>query len=421
LDDPYKVDNPPKTGTAAAWNIDSSARDEWNRIISDKRLLAVFAGHLHDANRSRYLPPYSWQLARASRPSAVYEKTHLAPPLAAKFQMERAPQARGYLLATMTAKGIVRAEIRWFGASPSDLIVTQPSPTVVFRPTYWNCMPLAFGAAVAGFLALIFVWLALTGRLDARALARTDGVKQFSLVVGSAVLSLLIIAVAKSQLGIADSATLIALILIPLIVYGVVSGRLTEFKGPGGWSATFKKVGSQAVELTGVAIEDTVTVEKLGLKETLLQFEKTQAGKPVVMTLMLGSQNYKADALRGIVKEASQYPEFKFVVFVDQQGRVVSYAPVRKFRAEMEREQSRSERLVAAINSGNADEVRLFPEMQIETVSRTTSNADALEMMQRLGLDAILAKDENGKPIGVVERQHIVNQIVVSLAKRANE
>jgi hypothetical protein len=36
-------------------------------------------------------------------------------------------------------------------------------------------------------------------------------------------------------------------------------------------------------------------------------------------------------------------------------------------------------------------------------------------------LDAILAKDENGKPIGVVERQHIINQMVVSLAKRANE
>src|SRR5207248_690268 len=127
LDDPYKADNPPKTGTAAGWNVESGVRDEWNRIVSDKRLLAVFAGHLHDANRTRYLPPYSWQLARASRPSAIYEKTYLPPPLAAKFQMDRAPQARGYLIATMTAKGVVRAEIRWLGADSSALIVAQPS------------------------------------------------------------------------------------------------------------------------------------------------------------------------------------------------------------------------------------------------------------------------------------------------------
>jgi CBS domain-containing protein len=421
LDDPFKVDNPPKTGTATAWNIESGARDEWNRIITDKRLLAVFAGHLHDANRSRYLPPYSWQLARASRPSEVYEKTYLAPPLAAKFQMERAPQARGYLFATMTAKGIVRAEIRWFGANSSDLIVAQPSPVAMSGPTYWNYVPLGVVIAVAGLLGLVLFWLVLTKRLDVIALAGTDGVKQLSIVIGSAALSLLIIAVAKSQLGVAESATLIALILIPLIVYGVVSGRLTEFKGPGGWSATFKKVSSQAVELTGVAIEDTVMIEKMGPRETLLQFEQTQAGKPVIMTLTLGNQNYIANAIRSVVKDTAQYPEFKFVVFVEQQGKVVSYAPVRKFRMELERDQARSERLVAAINSGMADEVRHFPEMRIETVSRTTSNADALEKMEKLKLDAILAVDENDKPIGVVERQHIVNQMVMTLAKRASE
>lgn len=421
LDDPFKVDNPPKTGTVAAWNIESGARDVWNRIISDKRLLAVFAGHLHDANRSRYLPPYSWQLARASRPSEVYEKTFLAPPLAAKFQMERTPQARGYLFATMTAQGIVRAEIRWFGSNSSYLIVAQPSPVVVPGPTYLNYALLPVVIAVAGFLGLVLFWPVLTGRLDVIALARTESVKQLSFVIGSAALSLLIIAVAKSQLEITESATLIALILVPLIVYGVVSGRLTEFKGPGGWSATFKRVSSQAVELTGVAIEDTVTVQKMGTQETLRQFEQTQAGKPVIMTLTLGSQNYNANALRGIIKDASQYPEFKFVVFVDQQGNVISYAPVRKFRTELERDQVRSERLVTAINSGIADEVRHFPEMRVETVSRTTSNADALEKMQKLGLDAILASDENGKPIGVVERQHIINQMVMTLAKRASE
>jgi len=91
-------------------------------IIRDKRLIAVFAGHLHDANRPRYLPPYGWQAARGSRPPEVYEKTFLAPPLAAKFQLDRAPQARGLLVARVTPQGVVRAEIRWFSAPQSEAL-----------------------------------------------------------------------------------------------------------------------------------------------------------------------------------------------------------------------------------------------------------------------------------------------------------
>jgi len=122
LDDPFKVDNQSNGSSVAAWNISEDARREWSLIIRDNRLIAVFAGHLHDANRSRYLPPYSWQAARGSRPPEVYEKTFLAPPLAAKFQLERAPQARGLLVARVTPQGVVRAEIRWFSAPQSEAL-----------------------------------------------------------------------------------------------------------------------------------------------------------------------------------------------------------------------------------------------------------------------------------------------------------
>jgi hypothetical protein len=125
LDDPFKVDNQSSGSTVAAWNISEDARKEWASIIRDDRLIAVFAGHLHDANRSRYLPPYSWQVARGSRPPEVYQKTFLAPPLAAKFQLDRAPQARGFLVATVTPQKVVQAEIRWFSAPQSDVLVMR--------------------------------------------------------------------------------------------------------------------------------------------------------------------------------------------------------------------------------------------------------------------------------------------------------
>jgi hypothetical protein len=421
LDDPYKVDNPPKTGTAAGWNLEASTRTEWNRIIADNRLLAVFAGHLHDATRSRYLPPYSWQALRTSRPVEVYQKTYLAPPLAAKFQMDRAPQARGYLLATVTSQGVVWAEIRWFNSQPLDLLVRPPSQSIAPThpwPSYWNYIAVGFGM-VGAVLLILFALGRIADRRISLFWARGEAIRNVTVVVGSAILSLAMIGVAKNVLGVAESATLITLILVPLIVYGVASGRLTEFKGLGGWGATFSEVASKAVELTEVAIEETVMIEKLGARETLEQFEKVQAGRPVLMTLTLGNPSYDANAVRAVVKSTSQYPEFKFVVFLDEERRVICYTPVRKFQAECERDQVRTEALIGAVRSRTVNVVQSFPGMLSDTIPRTTSNAEALEKMERLGLDAILVVDDNKQPIGVAERQHIINRMVLALAKGA--
>jgi len=194
-------------------------------------------------------------------------------------------------------------------------------------------------------------------------------------------------------------------------------------KAPGGWEATFQKVAAQSVDVRGVTIKDTETVEKMGPRETLQQFEMTQPGKPVVMTLRLGTeaqnQNYTADAVGEVVEKASEHPEFKFVLILDQHEKVICYAPVNRFKAEIRRDAMRSKKFIDAINSGDEEEVREFPGMCTETVSKTTSNAEALELAQKLGLDAILAA-ENGKPIGVVECQQIINQIVATLARRAS-
>jgi hypothetical protein len=422
LDDPYKLSNP---SAAAAWQLGTNERNEWNKIVIDRRLLAVFAGHLHDSTRSRYLPPFSWQANRSARPVDVYEKTYLSPPLAAKFQMESAPQARGYLLVSMTAQGVQRAEIRWYSANLCDAIVAPPPGRADdTRCPSWKCAAYWGGIAVAGVLVLVVVFLLLTRRVSSLLQVVTSaGLRQFFLVAGSAALSLLLIAIAKTQLEIGESATLIALMLIPLLVYGVVSGRLTGLKAPGGWEATFQKIAAQSVEVKGVAIEDTVMVDKIGPRETLQQFEMTQPGKPVVMTLRLGTaaqkQYYTADAVGEVMEKASEHPEFKFVLILDQHEKAICYAPVNRFKAEIRRDAMRSKKFIDAINSGDEKEVREFPGMCTETVSRTTSNGEALELAQKLGFDAILAT-ENGKPIGVVECQHIINQIVATLARRAS-
>jgi hypothetical protein len=108
LEDPFR-----DSGIKRAWNLDPSPAKMWQDLIKNPEVLAVFAGHFHDARRNIYMHDYSW----ASQPPGLLEseKTWIAPPLAVKFQSTAKPQARGLLVATVTAAGNITAEPLWFG------------------------------------------------------------------------------------------------------------------------------------------------------------------------------------------------------------------------------------------------------------------------------------------------------------------
>lgn len=53
------------------------------------------------------------------------------------------------------------------------------------------------------------------------------------------VVSVILVVILRKGLGINDSATTVAILLVPLLVYGVASGRLKELSGPGGWDLKF--------------------------------------------------------------------------------------------------------------------------------------------------------------------------------------
>jgi 3',5'-cyclic AMP phosphodiesterase CpdA len=108
LEDPFRENGIIKR----AWNLDPSPAKMWQDVIKNPEVLAVFAGHFHDPRRNIYMHDYSW----ASQPPGRVEgeKTWIAPPLAVKFQSTAKPQARGLLVATVTAAGTVTAEPLWF-------------------------------------------------------------------------------------------------------------------------------------------------------------------------------------------------------------------------------------------------------------------------------------------------------------------
>jgi len=114
LEDPHRGDN---NQVRNAWNVATDVSKLWQKIVKSDELLAVFAGHFHDARREVYMQDYRWA---SNKPSLLEgAKTWVAPPLAVKFQTE-GPQARGLLLVTVASSGTVNAVPKWFTYPDSD-------------------------------------------------------------------------------------------------------------------------------------------------------------------------------------------------------------------------------------------------------------------------------------------------------------
>ena len=112
LDDPFRAKS--CQSRFGSWNLGQEDLDLWADIITRSAVIAVFAGHFHDDKESTYRPPYTW-LRNVPGQSSL-EKTFISPPLAAKFQTG-SRQARGFLLATVTPKKEIAAELHWFNAA----------------------------------------------------------------------------------------------------------------------------------------------------------------------------------------------------------------------------------------------------------------------------------------------------------------
>jgi hypothetical protein len=72
-------------------------------------------------------------------------------------------------------------------------------------------------------------------------LLHSESVRAGLAAVGALVGAVVVVATLHAM-DIAESPTVVTVLVLPVFVYGVVSGRLHELTGPGGWRATFDEV-----------------------------------------------------------------------------------------------------------------------------------------------------------------------------------
>ena len=76
-------------------------------------------------------------------------------------------------------------------------------------------------------------------------------------------------------------------------------------------------------------------------------------------------------------------------------------------------------RFISNIRNAELEELNQFPGIITETVSPNASNIEALEILQKGDYDALLVVDDNRNLRGVVQRDKIIGNMLLSMAKPA--
>jgi signal-transduction protein with cAMP-binding, CBS, and nucleotidyltransferase domain len=243
--------------------------------------------------------------------------------------------------------------------------------------------------------------------------------------IGTAVLFLIlgffVLWLAKSIVHVEGDAVFISLLLIPILMYVIISGKLEELKGPGGLEAKFARAANESIstasEKVELSTEEMQIVEKESVELLERKRQELNEAQPIVMIMELGKVNYyQRQATLSYLEMLSQFRNFKFVVFVDKSKRFVAYMPSWAVKGLLSKQQLGDE-FIWGINQGRIQDLFRYPGVVRETIRTQSTNAEALREMTRQNLEALVVIDENSQLKGVVEREQVLSRMMLSLTK----
>jgi uncharacterized alkaline shock family protein YloU/CBS domain-containing protein len=237
------------------------------------------------------------------------------------------------------------------------------------------------------------------------------------------------------------------LLVMPILIYALISGRLTELRGPGGVEAKFTGVATRPVAETAshdlvsfnqqqlaVGISEGDKAHKAHLADTLAKRLEQRVRRftevqPIVMTITIGLGSEKPNntegsnniedsghraVLRKYVEQLARTRNFALVAFLDTKKDFVAYMPSRTIQNRL-LDHGKREELFQVIEDDNREKLLEYPGVVRDKISPNTTNGEALRKMVTSNLDVIVVVDENNRLKGVVEREQVLARMVLTL------
>ncbi|TIW18768.1 MAG: hypothetical protein E5V81_17130, partial [Mesorhizobium sp.] len=241
---------------------------------------------------------------------------------------------------------------------------------------------------------------------------RPEGQMLATAIAAAVLLIGIVLAYGIKRFSLGDSVTLIALMIIPLLAYGVVSGDISEFTGPGGWGAKFREEAKKTID--PIPISSSIVEGEFVAKGDFVQLENVDRnlapGKPVSMTLQLGRGDYyQAPVIAEYIRVLSQHDPDMSVVVIDPAGKYVASAKGSVVLAQLtdNRNSEQISRLMAVLRGSDPAAIRTVGGFSDKSIADTASNVDALQKMQSENTARLVAITAAGVPEGIVLRDMI--------------
>lgn len=232
--------------------------------------------------------------------------------------------------------------------------------------------------------------------------------------------------VAVRKVGdVTDGVVLASALILPAILYLLISGRVSDLKGPGGLEISIAEVANRSISVDdeggsiALAYDQVRQVQGDTRAESFLaRVKNVNPADPVLFTLKLGSDAINGAAAADYTKALTQFPRFRFVAIVDSVDKLVCYMDEAAFRHLIESNAIDAQTLLNNIANQNVGDIRTYPGMIHSTVDPDTSIADALRQMDRIRASAMLVC-EDGYVKGMVERDHLANTLLLKVFEHA--
>jgi hypothetical protein len=231
----------------------------------------------------------------------------------------------------------------------------------------------------------------------------------------------------KAIIGVTGDGLFVAELFVAILVFLILTGQISELTA-GGVTAKFRELADDRIDpepAPMIVAEETYIVEKSGmdaldrLRDQLRVQDLEQRG-PVVLSLKLGSagrlSKYGHGALLEYGHALASFERFHFVMFIRQDQRLVGYIPYARFERVLN-DQATGWQFIEAVNTGDEQTVRSSPGVITSTLTIGMSNADALDRMAQLNMEAMIVVDAESRPVGIIEREKLASQMLVAMTR----
>ncbi len=214
---------------------------------------------------------------------------------------------------------------------------------------------------------------------------------------------------AKINGGFKIDTSWIAIALAPTIIWLLTSGQLAELSGFG---VAFKlreavaRPFSLTIHGSKISPEVLPTDEKAGYA-AIPRFIENQVP---AMTLQLErSGYYSRTAIMDYLKELTKHDFFRYVVFIDRNGKFNSLIAARPFYVQLRRHN------LDIVNMLENATLKPLKGLIDTAISNTSNKREVLEKMAHENVSELPVIDDDGLFIGIIERDKLTSSIVLDL------